>query len=52
MKNLVIPTLDITNFAIAPVKDKIIILQELACSICTALSAYPHFVVVNGYPAI
>ncbi len=52
MKNLVIPTLDITHLAIGPAKEKIIRLQELARSICTALSAYPHFVVINGYPPI
>ncbi|MEO0969497.1 MAG: TauD/TfdA family dioxygenase, partial [Cyanobacteria bacterium J06639_18] len=52
MKNLVIPTLDINHFAIASAKDKIIRLQELARSICKALSTYPHFVVVNGYPPI
>ncbi|KST63446.1 TauD/TfdA family dioxygenase [Mastigocoleus testarum] len=52
MKKLLIPTLDITHFAIAPAKEKITKLQEIAHSICTALSTYPHFVVVNGYAPI
>ncbi len=52
MKNLVIPTLDITHLAMGPAKDKIIRLQEIARFICTGLNAYPHFVVINGYPPI
>lgn len=52
MKPLSIPTLEITHFPTGSGKKEIVDLQELAQSICTKLSAYPHFVVVNGYPPI
>ena len=52
MKTLPIPTIEITRFLASLGKEDIVDLQELARSICTALSTYPHFVVVNGYPPI
>ncbi len=52
MKALSIPTLEITRFSAGLRKGEIVNLQELAQSISTALSAYPHFVIVTGYPPI
>lgn len=52
MKPLSIPTLEITHFPTGSGKEEIVDLQELAQSICKKLRAYPHFVVVNGYPPI
>ena len=52
MKILPIPTLEITQFSTGLGKEEIADLQELARSICAALNAYPHFVVINGYPPL
>ncbi len=52
MKLLDIPTLNIPEFLSDSDDSKTISLRKLAESICTALENYPHFVVVNGYPAI
>ncbi|MGK7937565.1 MAG: hypothetical protein AB4206_17500 [Xenococcaceae cyanobacterium] len=47
-----LPTLEITNFPTDLRTNNLPNLEELACSICRALSVYPHFVIVNGYPPI
>ena len=52
MKPLAIPTLEITQIPKGSRNEEISALQELARDIRKALSAYPHFVVVNGYPAL
>ena len=52
MKPLAIPTLEITQIPRGLGNGEIASLQQLAPTICKALSAYPHFVVVNGYPPL
>ena len=52
MKPLTIPRLEITQITRGWGNGEIGSLQQLAPAICKALSAYPHFVVVNGYPPL
>ncbi|MGL5870831.1 MAG: TauD/TfdA family dioxygenase [Xenococcaceae cyanobacterium] len=52
MKTLDLPTLEIGNFFADARNKSTAELQELARSICKTLENYPHFVVVNGYPAV
>ncbi|MGK7897246.1 MAG: TauD/TfdA family dioxygenase [Xenococcus sp. (in: cyanobacteria)] len=52
MKLLDIPTINISQFSPNSDEDRTKNLQQLAKSISTALENHPHFVVVNGYPAI
>ena len=47
-----IPTLEIPQTLVSSRSGEIAPVQALARSISTALAAYPHYVVVNGYPAI
>ncbi|MDJ0900897.1 MAG: TauD/TfdA family dioxygenase [Xenococcus sp. MO_188.B8] len=52
MKPLTIPKLEVTQIPRGLKNGEIGSLEQLAPAICKALSAYPHFVVVNGYPAL
>ena len=47
-----IPTLEIPQALVSSKSSEIAPLQDLARSICAALSTYPHYIVVTGYPAI
>ena len=52
MKPLAIPTLEINQITTGLGNGETASLPQLARGICKALSAYPHFVVVNGYPPL
>lgn len=52
MKLLDIPTLNAPQFLSNSDNDQTKTLRKFATAVCTVLENYPHFVVVNGYPAI
>ena len=52
VKSIAIPTLEIPQALASSPGEKTDNLEELALSICAALSNYPHYVIVNDYPPI
>ncbi len=52
VKPIAIPTLEIPQALAGSPGGKTDNLEELALSICAALSNYPHYVIVNDYPPI
>jgi hypothetical protein len=52
MRLLDIPKLEVSNFFTVTENVREAALLKLARSIWSALSTYPHFIVVNGYPAV